>query len=359
MSRLFGGLRRLSFILALLASACGGGSDSGSPSASTNITVVAPEVETVDALPPSLVPLAAQSTNEPMAATTPLITSSQLFSWVPVGYPQLFNGNYTEGVYSGISYRFFPSTGNFVGTLDGYVYAYGPATRNTIYRVGTLQGFNCAVMPEWCLPAGGQRSPSSITFNKSELVLVASRNTQESTTVKATITNIPNDLTNAIITISGKGFSNFATIYLGKNFDGEYSATFNSDYSLELGTYTGTMKLILCRNDPCTEVATLIGGELPYRVTIVPRVELTIAGNASQTTGTTYIRSGETVTITSNRPVTWRIGSSITGSTMTTTTSTPYTWTGVLKGSPQGFIGVFANPTDTLLGGTQALFGFK
>lgn len=72
-------------------------------------------------------------------------TTSELLDYAERAYPQYFPTRQTNLEWEGIVYRFYPSTGNYVGVLSGDVLILGPFSGNVLTRVGSLQDFSSAV----------------------------------------------------------------------------------------------------------------------------------------------------------------------------------------------------------------------
>lgn len=121
------------FLIALpaaaLVAACGGGSDAD-PTA----------------------PLSRSAPQAPLAAQVP--TATQLMDWAETNYPQLFPGRQANLTSAPYVYRFYPSTGNYLGVDANDVYLLGPVAGGSApVRVGTLPDFACRVFPDSCAPA--------------------------------------------------------------------------------------------------------------------------------------------------------------------------------------------------------------
>ncbi|MEZ0306551.1 MAG: PPC domain-containing protein [Ramlibacter sp.] len=92
------------------------------------------------------------------------LTAPNLFIWAAAHYPWLFNGNYSSGNigvagYGTFFYYYWPSTGNYLGELNGNIYFYGPGSDWEVEYVGALSSFTCVVYD--CNSGGGGSSTGS------------------------------------------------------------------------------------------------------------------------------------------------------------------------------------------------------
>jgi hypothetical protein len=126
---------------------------------------------------------------------------------------------------------------------------------------------------------------------------------------------------------------------------GTYSATLSTVASLAEGLHEGTLTLRLCTDPVCNGELPLRGATLQYSITVAPLLSLTpkVGGVALTPTGSDsyMITSGQTVTITSNLPVTWAKGSSIGAATLTTVSQTQTEW--VVTVTASELVGVVGN----------------
>ena len=72
-------------------------------------------------------------------------TATELLDHAERAYAQFFPTRQTNQAWDGIVYRFYPSTGNYVGVQGGDVLILGPVSGNVLARVGSLQDFSSAV----------------------------------------------------------------------------------------------------------------------------------------------------------------------------------------------------------------------
>jgi hypothetical protein len=137
--------------LALLVSACGGGSDAEG-SAGGSPALGAPPVAGTPAATGQAVlgPLAAPS--EAQRSAAPLNTAAALFEWAQQNYPQYFSGPSTDGTEGPFSYRFYSQTSTYLAlSADGGVYVKGPdISGNQVQFIAPLALLGCTVSPASC-----------------------------------------------------------------------------------------------------------------------------------------------------------------------------------------------------------------
>ncbi|MES3003766.1 MAG: hypothetical protein V4787_23950 [Pseudomonadota bacterium] len=85
----------------------------------------------------------------PLAAARAL-DNTAVFTYAQWHYPQLFSGGYATGVWQGYSYRYYPSTGHYLGIANGQIALMGPGTNNAVVPVGAMASFECQVLPANC-----------------------------------------------------------------------------------------------------------------------------------------------------------------------------------------------------------------
>ncbi len=124
---------------AALLSACGGG-QAGNPAQAFSNSASAPSR-------PDLLPGAAsEGTARLLAASDYRIpTTDELLAFAERQYAQFFPTAETNQVWQDVVYRFYPSTGNYVGVQEGMVLVLGPLSGNTLTTVGHLRDFATAV----------------------------------------------------------------------------------------------------------------------------------------------------------------------------------------------------------------------
>ncbi|MEN9628782.1 MAG: hypothetical protein RJA10_2009 [Pseudomonadota bacterium] len=128
----------LATLAASALAACGGGSDSALPSAFQSVGPDTPRRHTLGANPPA-VPAA--------SAPAPLPSPSELMNWAEKAYSHYFPGPQSDLVQAPYTYRFYPATGNYVGTANGRVYIFGPVAGGgpDVVDVGAVADFAARV----------------------------------------------------------------------------------------------------------------------------------------------------------------------------------------------------------------------
>lgn len=88
------------------------------------------------------------------AAAASVQEAGAFLDWAEARFPDFFPGPAGTNLAPGLSFRFYPETGNYTGVTDADagVYVLGPATGNQPVRVGTLDDFGCLVQPARCPP---------------------------------------------------------------------------------------------------------------------------------------------------------------------------------------------------------------
>lgn len=81
----------------------------------------------------------------PTSATLPALTATALMDWAETAYPQYFPGHEIDRVQTPYAYRFYPSTGNYLGVAGDQVYVLGQVSGNVLLRIGALTDFSCQV----------------------------------------------------------------------------------------------------------------------------------------------------------------------------------------------------------------------
>ena len=81
--------------------------------------------------------------------------ATALLNWAERTYPQLFPGPKPNIISGALTYRAYPTTGNYLGVLDNAVLVLGPVIGSTTAPVnlGELSKFACAVFPDSCAAA--------------------------------------------------------------------------------------------------------------------------------------------------------------------------------------------------------------
>jgi uncharacterized protein (DUF1800 family) len=119
----------LGLVAGLLVSACGGGSDE--PPASF--------LDTASARTDRSILSVGQAAEASQAAPVPTVT--ELLDWAERQYPEFFPGHQADLQSPPYVYRYYATTGNYVGASGSDVYLLGPASGGALLLVGTLADF--------------------------------------------------------------------------------------------------------------------------------------------------------------------------------------------------------------------------
>lgn len=96
----------------------------------------------------------------PQAATA--LTWPTLLVWAERTYPQFFSGASQNGTYQDFTYRYYPSTGNYIGLRNtDMIYVLGPLSDDDLLYVGTMGALSCQADPIGC--ASGASTPTGGT----------------------------------------------------------------------------------------------------------------------------------------------------------------------------------------------------
>lgn len=100
-------------------------------------------------------PAHADRNARPLATVSPQAVADQnvndLFDWAERTYPNIFPGRAVNQLAAPYWFRFYPSTGNYVGVDGQKVYVLGPVSGGALTQVGTLTDFRCQVRPSDCV----------------------------------------------------------------------------------------------------------------------------------------------------------------------------------------------------------------
>lgn len=133
--------------------------------------------------------------------------------------------------------------------------------------------------------------------------------------------------------------------------------------NLAPGTYEGQMTLHVCRDSQCANKVSFTGNVLPYSIKVVPRLHVDVTGatapNPLHEPDVFVVDPGATVVATSNIPVTWSRGSSITGTDLQVISSTPTRWEGTVEGRSGLFIGLTASSIEKPQNSAQVIFDIR
>ena len=131
------GVASAALCVAGLLGACGGGGDGA-----VKLTAAAAPGERVQAQAPVTLP-----------------DAEAFFGWVEKLYPRDFPaGAVTQSIEHDTRHyrvRYYPTTGNYVGLMDGgLVRAIGPFTNGELTSFGPVEPYLCQIKPEFCASAG-------------------------------------------------------------------------------------------------------------------------------------------------------------------------------------------------------------
>lgn len=136
------------FAVAVAASGCGGGSDGGAVDAQA----------LRDARP-----LAAPTERAANLGYT-TVTADDLLNWAEQAYPQFFPGRQANQAWAPYIYRYYPSTGNYVGLDGDKVFILGPVSEGLLRQVGIVYQYACQVKPADCVAPSFVQPPQSRTM---------------------------------------------------------------------------------------------------------------------------------------------------------------------------------------------------
>jgi hypothetical protein len=89
-----------------------------------------------------------------LAQPEPVLTPTALMDWAESEYAQYFPGHSQDQTFGPYTYRFYPSTLNYLGvSSDGGIYVLGPIASGELVRVAGLGDYTCRVYPQTCTPA--------------------------------------------------------------------------------------------------------------------------------------------------------------------------------------------------------------
>lgn len=165
---------------------------------------------------------------------------------------------------------------------------------------------------------GGSSSDASVTYSPASLTATAFH--QQQVGVNAFVdpwafvtASVAGDLSGTVVAVvqdTGAAFagSPVNVIQVG----GGWQASLRPDVSLVPGTYTGNLRLHLCKDLACAQEYSVSGASLPYTVTILPRLQLTVfvdgvlQGLQSSGNGSLPVTVQDThlLRIQSNQPIT-------------------------------------------------------
>lgn len=98
----------------------------------------------------------------PQAATA--LTWPTMLAWAERTYPHFFSGTSQNGTYQDFTYRYYPSTGNYIGLRNtDMVYVLGPLSDDDLLYVGTMGALSCQADPIGCASGGATTAAGGTT----------------------------------------------------------------------------------------------------------------------------------------------------------------------------------------------------
>lgn len=214
--------------------------------------------------------------------------------------------------------------------------------------------------------ASGAEGPSRTTFTPSSIQLVLTQGFEETIQERLSVSPEP---------VQEPGGSSFfgllaadqpvvqtGQLFLGAFPDGVTIAV-TTNRNLAPGTYEGQLTLHICRDSQCANKVSLTGNVLPYSIKVLPRLDLDVTGATApdplRQPNDFNVAPSTTVVVTSNIPVTWSRGSSITGTDLQVISSTPTRWEGTVEGGSGDFIGLMASSIEKPQNAAQVIFNIR
>lgn len=208
--------------------------------------------------------------------------------------------------------------------------------------------------------------PSRVTFTPSSIQLVLTQGFEETIHERMSVSPEPEQ------EFGGSSFFGLlaadqpvvqtAQLFLGAFPDGVTFAV-TTNRNLAPGTYEGQLTLHICRDSQCANKVSVTGNVLPYSIKVLPRLQVDVTGatapNPLHEPDVFVVDPGTTVVATSNIPVTWSRGSSITGTDLQVISSTPTRWEGIVQGQSGLFIGLMASSIEKPQNAEQVIFNIR
>lgn len=224
-----------------------------------------------------------------------------------------------------------------------------------------------------CGGGGGSSSPSSIEVTLDPKPLTASwldRWVPGPLTITARLSAVPTGTVYPVVVLDQAVFVP-ESVTVAQVDANTFSMNITPVNGLAVGEYSGNLTLRLCKDVACASEYTLVGGTLPYTLTVRPTLAVTVAIDGVLQTdfaGDPYealsdwplafdIGTGVTVELTSHAPVQWVTDTHGQDATITTLSSTSTTWRGTISGSPNATgLSIVAIPDDQNQTSTQVDF---
>lgn len=214
--------------------------------------------------------------------------------------------------------------------------------------------------------ASGAEGPSQMTFTPSSIQLVLTQGFEETIQERLSISPEP---------VQEPGGSSFfgllaadqPVVQAGQYFLGAFPhgamIAVTTNRNLAPGTYEGQLTLHVCRDSQCADKVSFTGNVLPYSIKVVARLHLNVTGatapNPLHEPDVFVVDPGTNVVATSNIPVTWSRGSSISGTDLQVISSTPTRWEGTVQGRSGLFIGLMASSIEKPQNAEQVIFNIR
>ena len=101
---------------------------------------------------------------------TNALNATNLFDWAETVYPALFPEHQLNQTFQTYTYRYYPTTQNYLGVSNDTVYIMGPVSSGVLSSVGVMSDFNCNLNPSSCASKGSNTAVSVSTSGASSLV---------------------------------------------------------------------------------------------------------------------------------------------------------------------------------------------
>jgi hypothetical protein len=89
------------------------------------------------------------------------LNATNLFDWAESAYPLFFPQHQLNQSYQTYTYRYYPSTQNYLGLSNNNVYVLGPISGGVLTLVGAITDFNCQLNPSNCSNRSNSASSTS------------------------------------------------------------------------------------------------------------------------------------------------------------------------------------------------------
>lgn len=151
------------------------------------------------------------------------------------------------------------------------------------------------------------------------------------TSITVSVSPLPSGTVYPLVLATGPGWAPDPIVVSQTGQSGVFAANLVADTSLTVGsTYSGTLKLALCKDPACKYQYTIQGGTLAYNLIVVPSQAFTVSLAAKLSAGNYAMTPGVPVTVTANGPVIWSSFQSSGYAQLVTISSTSTTWTGTI-----------------------------